>query len=117
MGVGVQVPPRTPLVSYRYRKCALNLIGAGCLNLPISIGHRVDVLNLSYGGNREYPIAGAMPRGVTVVLVRNERRTTAEEHDAFSGLASAGRPGVRHRGAAVAMQLTTNASCAEVPPG
>jgi hypothetical protein len=29
-----------------------------------------------------------MPRGVTVVLVRSEHRTTAEVHDAFSGFAS-----------------------------
>jgi hypothetical protein len=29
-----------------------------------------------------------MPWGVTAVLVRSEHRTTAEEHDAFSGLAS-----------------------------
>jgi hypothetical protein len=29
-----------------------------------------------------------MPRGVAVVLVQSEHRTIAEEHDAFSGLAS-----------------------------
>ena len=64
MGVGVQVPPRTHFVSYKYGKSALNSIREGFLDLLISIGHRVDVLNLSYGGNGEYPIA-VLCRGVS----------------------------------------------------
>ncbi len=52
--------------------------------LLMPIGHRVDVLILSYGGNGEYPLQWC----VTTVLVRSEHRTTAEEHDSSSGFAS-----------------------------
>jgi hypothetical protein len=49
MGVGVQVPPRTQFVSCTDRQSALNSVEVGYLHLLRSIGHRIDVLNLSYG--------------------------------------------------------------------
>ncbi|VBA51982.1 hypothetical protein LAUMK142_03334 [Mycobacterium pseudokansasii] len=65
----------------------MHSIRAGFLHLLASFGHRVDILNLSYG-ERRISHCGAMPWGVTAVLVQSEHTTTAEEHDAFSGLAS-----------------------------
>ena len=94
-------------------------IRASFLHLLISIRHRVDVLNLSYGGNGEYPIA-VLCRGVSpwcscgASTGRPQKSTSSRE---FKGSLLQAKRGARHRGAAVAMQVTTNASCAEVPPG
>jgi len=48
--VSGQVPPRTQFLSYTDIKSALNCIGVDFLYLLMSVGHRVDVLILSYGG-------------------------------------------------------------------
>lgn len=58
----------------------MNAVGAGFLYLLMSIGYRVDVLILSYGGNGEYPIAVLCRGGVTVVLVRWQQGANEGDH-------------------------------------
>jgi prevent-host-death family protein len=68
MGVGVQVPPRTQLLSYPDRKLAPKSAGADFLYLLVSIGRRGDVLSLSYGGDGT---VSRIPRHPLIVIRRS----------------------------------------------